>query len=455
MTQPKQKLPPALLRWAVLIIISLAMMGNYYIYDSISPLADMLKAQLGFSDTAIGTLNAIYSIPNIFMVLLGGIIIDRIGIRKAGLIFSILIMLGALITCINGNLWVMASGRLIFGIGAESMIVAVTASVARWFKGKEFSFAFGINLTIARLGSFMALNSPSWAKSFYNSGWQYPLYLAAATGIIALISISLYYFIDRWAEGKYNLPVEGKQDKVELKSMFNFSSSFWFISLLCIVFYSAMFPFQTFAVKFFQHVHHTSRDTGGLLSSILTLAAMIFTPLFGLLSDKVGKRSHLMFLGSLLIVPVYLMMGYGVDMVTLLGLPELVHIKIAFLSIDSLVSPNLLIPMAIMGISFSLIPALMWPSVALVVEPSRLGTAYGLMTMIQNIGLAGFNLLIGFTNDKFLAGENNPSGYIPGMWLFSICGILGMMFALFLKKSAKKGDSINLDKPMKEINASN
>ena len=120
-----------------------------------------------------------------------------------------------------------------------------------------------------------------------------------------------------------------------------------------------------------------------------------------------------------------------------------------------MVSPNLLIPMAMMGISFSLIPALMWPSVALVVEPNRLGTAYGLMTMIQNIGLAGFNLLIGFTNDFFSAGEKHPSGYIPGMWLFSICGILGMIFALFLKKSAKKSNSINLDKPMKEINASN
>jgi MFS family permease len=448
-----KKLPSFLLRWTVLLVISLAMMGNYYIYDSISPLADMLKSQLGFSDTAIGTLNAIYSIPNIFMVLIGGIIIDRIGIRKAGLIFSILIMLGAFITCLKGNIVVMATGRLIFGLGAESMIVAVTASVARWFRGKEFSFAFGINLTIARIGSFMALNSPSWAHGLYEKGWQYPLMLAAATGAIALVSISLYYFIDYWSEKRYDLPKEGKQEKIELKEMFKFSSSFWYICLLCIAFYSAMFPFQTFAVKFFQHVHHTSRDTGGLLSSILTLAAMVFTPLFGLLSDKIGKRSHLMFLGSLLIVPVYLMMGYGTDLVNLLGLPDQIHIQISFLNIDSLVSPNVLFPMAIMGISFSLIPALMWPSVALVVEPSRLGTAYGLMTMIQNIGLAGFNLLIGFSNDVFKASETNPSGYIPGMWLFSLCGILGMFFALLLKRSAKSTGSVNLDKPMKEINS--
>ena len=169
--------PPAIIRWGVLIVISLAMMCNYYIYDSISPLADMLKSQLGYTDTAIGMLNAIYSIPNIFMVLIGGIIIDRIGTKKSALIFTVLIMAGALITCLKGNFYLMVTGRLIFGLGAESMIVAITTSIARWFRGKEFSLAFGINLTVARIGSFMALNSPSWAKDFYEKGWQFPLYI--------------------------------------------------------------------------------------------------------------------------------------------------------------------------------------------------------------------------------------------------------------------------------------
>jgi len=138
--------------------------GQLLYYDSISPLADLLKAQLGFSDSNIGLLNAIYSFPNIIMVLIGGLLIDRIGTKKSVLIFTAFIMLGSLVTALTGNIWLMSAGRLLFGLGAESMIVAITTIIARWFKGKELSFAFGLNLTVARLGSFLALNSPSWEK---------------------------------------------------------------------------------------------------------------------------------------------------------------------------------------------------------------------------------------------------------------------------------------------------
>src|SRR5512136_957146 len=125
--------PPRAFRWAVLVLISLAMFGNYYVYDSISPLADVLKAQLGFSDSNIGLLQAIYSIPNVFMVLIGGIIVDRIGTKRSTLIFGILCLVGAVVTASTARLWLMASGRLIFGLGAESLIVAVTTAIARWF----------------------------------------------------------------------------------------------------------------------------------------------------------------------------------------------------------------------------------------------------------------------------------------------------------------------------------
>ncbi|HEY9123042.1 MAG TPA: MFS transporter [Bacteroidales bacterium] len=450
MSQSNNTGAPFLVRWVILIIISVAMMGNYYIYDSISPLADMLKVQLGFSSTAIGTLNAIYSIPNIFMVLIGGIIIDKIGVRKAGLIFTALIMFGAVITCLKGSLIVMATGRLIFGLGAESMIVAITTSIARWFKGKEFSFAFGINLTVARLGSFLALNSPNWAASFYAKGWQFPLFIAAIAGIAAVICMVVFYFADGIAGKRYHLPKEGNQDKIEWKAIFKFSTSFWFISMLCIVFYSAMFPFQTFAVMFFEHSYNLDNGAGGLLSSMLTLAAMIFTPIFGYLSDLVGRRSLFMIIGSLMIIPLYLMLGYHVDLVSALHLSSTWHVSIKILSIDAFISPNVLIPMFVMGLAFAMIPALMWPSVALVVDNSKLGTAYGLMTMIQNIGLVGFNLLIGVVNDHFQAGAGNPDGYIPGMWLFSMCGVLGIVFSFLLRKSAKTEKGVTLDLPMRK-----
>jgi MFS family permease len=184
-----------------------------------------------------------------------------------------------------------------------------------------------------------------------------------------------------------------------------------------VTFYSADFPFQTFAVKFFIEVHGITREFGGFLSSLLTFFAMIFTPLFGLLADKIGKRALLMMVGSLLLIPVYLIMSYT--------------------------TVNMIIPMALMGISFSLIPAVMWPSVAYIIEESRLGTAYGLMTMIQNIGLAGFNFLIGWVNDL-------SAGYTAGMWIFSSLGFLGLLFAYLLRKQETGNQGHGLELNMEE-----
>lgn len=408
--------PSKLYRWIVLIFISLAMFGNYYIYDSISPLADLLSRQLGFSNSDIGLLNGIYSLPNIFMVLIGGIIIDRLGTRKSTLIFAILCLIGAFFTVLRGDIVTMATGRIIFGLGAESLIVAITTILARWFKSKELSFAFGINLTIARLGSFAALNSPTWAKTLYIN-WQYPLLIALFAGIISVVSVIIYIGLDRKAEKKYTLGQANSTDKVVFTDIFKFNRSFWYITLLCVTFYSAVFPFQTFAVKFFIEVHGITREFGGFLSSLLTFFAMIFTPLFGLLADKIGKRALLMMVGSLLLIPVYLIMSYT--------------------------TVNMIIPMALMGISFSLIPAVMWPSVAYIIEESRLGTAYGLMTMIQNIGLAGFNFLIGWVNDL-------SAGYTAGMWIFSSLGFLGLLFAYLLRKQETGNQGHGLELNMEE-----
>jgi MFS family permease len=453
-----KKEPPALLRWIVLLFISLAMFGNYYIYDSISPLADVLKAQLHYTDSDLGLLQGIYSFPNIIMVLIGGLIIDRIGTKKAALLFSLLVFIGAFVTVLKGNIFLMATGRLIFGLGAESMIVAITTVIAQWFKGKQLSFAFGLNLTVARLGSFLALNSPTWGKHMYEF-WKDPLWISVGAGVISVVTLIIFYLIDTYAQKTYDLGKEGEQDKVILSDVFAFnktrlffgigltvlaiiainfifvdqielllqiviyvlivvfsllnykafSKSYWFIVMLCITFYSAMFPFQTFAIKFFQETHHVTREYAGFLSSLLTLSAMIFTPLFGLFSDLIGRRSLLMMIGSLLIIPVYLLMGYT--------------------------DINLVIPMSIMGIAFSLVPAIMWPSVAIVSDPAKLGTAYGLMTMIQNIGLFGFNIVIGLSNDVSKASAENPGGYHLGMWIFSALGFFGLLFAFLLRKS--------------------
>ena len=211
-----------------------------------------------------------------------------------------------------------------------------------------------------------------------------------------------------------------------------------------------MFPFQTFAIKFFQEAHGTSREVGGNLSSLLTLAAMIFTPLFGLLADKIGKRSLLMMFGSLLIIPVYLIMAYKIDLAAPFGITGAISINIDFADIHSNIPIYLLIPMSMMGIAFSLVPAVLWPSVAIVVEERRLGTAYGLMTMIQNVGLFGFNLLIGYANDVSLASAENPDGYNLGMWIFSILGFLGLLFAFLLRKAEMGSGGFGLEKGFKK-----
>ncbi len=400
--------PPAHYRWSVLVVISLAMFGNYYVYDAVSPIADLLKSQLGFSDKNIGTLNAIYSFPNIIMVLIGGIIIDRIGVKRATMLFGVLCFVGAAITAASGKLAIMATGRLIFGVGAESLIVSVTTALARWFKGKELSFAFGVNLTIARLGSYLALRSPSWAKAAFEN-WQWPLLITVAVGTLCIIGPIIYWAMENQATRRYTMRKPGETDKVTFAYLFGLGRSYWFVVLLCVTFYSAIFPFQTFAIKFFQEAHGTTREYGGDLSAMITLFAMIFTPLFGYLVDRVGKRSLFMMYGSLLLVPVYLMMVYT-------QIP-------------------LRVPMAMMGIAFSLVPAVMWPSVAYIVEEARLGTAYGLMTMIQNIGLFGFNLIIGWANDFSGASATNPAGYALGMWIFSVSGFLGFFFAWCLRKA--------------------
>jgi len=400
--------PPRAFRWIVLVVISLAMFGNYYVYDSISPLADVLKDQLRFSDSDIGLLNAIYSFPNIIMVLIGGIVIDRIGTKKSTFIFAALCMLGAVVTAMTGTLWVMAAGRLIFGIGAESLIVAVTTAIARWFRGKELSFAFGLNLTIARLGSFVALNSPTWAARYYDH-WQGPMVIATTFSTLCIVGAALYWLLEGRAERVYSLGEAGSTDKVVLRDILKFSTSYWFIVALCITFSSGIFPFQTFAVKFFIEAHGTTREEGGFLSSMLTLFAMIGTPLFGLLVDRWGKRSLFMMFASMLLIPVYVIMAYT-------------HV-------------SLYIPMAMMGIAFSLTPAVMWPSVSYVVDQSKLGTAYGLMTLIQNIGLFGFNMIIGWANDFSGASATNPDGYRLGLWIFSCLGFVGLLFAYLLRRS--------------------
>ena len=419
--------PSPLYRWTVLLFISIAMGGNYYMYDSINPLEQIFKDQLGFTSSSFAWLNKSYSLAALATLLIGGIVIDRIGTKKAIAIFGALCLAGAALTAAQGSVTSMVVGRAVLGLGAESMIVAVTAALAKWFKGKELSFAFGINLTIARLASVAADNSPSWAHSaFYPNGdaappsWQHPLFVAVGAGVLCVATSLVYWALEGRAERQYSLGKAGSVDKLEWR-MLRFNPSYWYVVILCFTFYSAIFPFRTFAIEFFTNkilsgmggikateaMRVSALQQAGFFNSLLPLSAMIATPLFGLLVDKVGKRALFMVLGSFLLMPVYLLMAYS--------------------------NVTLFVPVSLMGIAFSLIPAVMWPSVAYIVEQERLGTAYALMTFIQQIGFYLLNDAVGRANDVTHASLANPSGYALGMWIFSILGFVGVTFAILLR----------------------
>ncbi len=424
-TDDRARAPSALYRWVVLFAVSLPMFGNYYIYDSINPLNDIFARQLEFTDTQIGWLYSSYSVAAPFMLLLGVFIVDRMGMRLSMAIFSSLCFLSAAVMVVEGSFPVMVAGRALLGLGAEMLIVAVTASLAKWFRGRELGFAFGINLAIARLASTAADRSPTWARAlFYPDGadgppsWRGPLWLAVAAGALCLAGAAAYWYLEVRAEKRFALGARGAVDKLDVAAVLRLPWAFWCIVGLCVAFYSGIFPFRTFAVKFFMDTRfgmlpeHEAREAASYLNSLLPTASMLATPLFGLLADKLGRRALFMTVGSVLLMPVYLLMMYAP------------------------VSPW--IPIALMGTAFSLVPAVMWPAVPSIVEETRVGSAYALMGLFQQLGLLVMPLLIGRANDHFGAGPANPMGYAPGMWIFSAVGVVGFVFAVLLWREERR-----------------
>jgi MFS family permease len=396
---------PPYYRWAVLVFVSLAMFGNYYPYDAIAPVADLLASQLHFTDEQIGSLYSVYSVAAVLVLLLGGYVVDRYGTKRSIVVFGLICIVASIVTAISPDIRVMLAGRFLLGVGAEPLIVAVTTALAKWFKGRELSFAFGLNLTIARLGSVAADNSPTWAYRYYTN-WQSPLVLAAVITLLCAVGAAANWILEGRAARRYNLGTQEETEKLVLRDLYQFDRGYWFIVGLCVVFYSAIFPFRAFAIKYFIEAHGATREFAGFLNSLLPLSAMFATPLFGLVVDRVGRRALLMVFGSLLLLPAFLLAGYT-------------HL-------------SLFVPVAMLGVSFSLIPAVMWPSVAYIVPQRRLGSAYSLMTLCQQLGVAAVPWLIGRSNDALGAGPANPPGYSGMIWILTALASFGVLFAILL-----------------------
>ena len=394
------------LRWVVLFFMGLAIFGSYYAYDAVSPIADFIIKGMDITRAQYGLLFSYYSLPNFIMVLLGGILLDKIGIRKAGSLFAALCVVGVLMTAGGSTFSMMLWGRFVYGLGSESLIITVSKVLSKWFKGKELALAFGLNLTVARLGTFAALNTSARIQAWSGS-WRMALWISVVIMFISFILFLVYAGLDKSKERFFKTKtVQEAEDKFSVKDIFNFKKSYWYITFLCMTFYSAVFPFTAFSTVFLQEKFDVTAIKGAFFTSLVITGSMIFTPIFGFFVDKIGRRGTMMIIGSLMIIPVHLTLGL------------------------TMMHPA--IPMIVLGISFSLVPAALWPAIPVIVEERRLGTAFGLMTLIQNIGLTAFPWVAGKITD--LSG----GVYTKTMLMFASLGFLGLIFSLMLKVADRK-----------------
>jgi len=400
--------------WALILLSSLAMFGNYYVYDSIAPIADLLESQSGLTARQIGILNGVYSAAPIVMVLIGGLIIDRIGAARTSAIFAGICALGAVTTAAFPTFGGMVVGRFLFGLGSEVMIVGITALFGQWFRHQRLGLMLGLNLSLARGGSFSADMTAKWWPGLFEDGPAGPLWLAAGMAVLSFVFAVVCLALRPPAGAQVE-----RQGAISLRGVRSFGCEYAWMVVLCTAIYSVLLPFRsTFAIQYYQEVQGLSREDAGALNGYVFLAAIFATPLFGWVFDRAGRRAPALFFGSLLMVPVFPLL--------------------AWTEADPRLSNVLL------GLTFSLVPAVLWPSVAQLVEQGRLGTAYGLMTMVQNIGLLAFNLAAGDLNHRFDASQANPGGYTPMLVMFAALSLVSVLAAAVIWWRVSRGRTARL-----------
>jgi MFS family permease len=406
-------------RWWVLALISVVIAGNYYAFDSIAPVADLLRTQRGFSQSQIGMLNAIYALPNIPLSLVGGVLIDRFGAARTSLVAALFCFAGAVLTAIGQPYAMMVLGRLLFGIGEETIFISLLVGVSQWFSGDGAALAMAMFFSTARVGSYGADISPRWASSIYAGGWQPPLVLTAVMTAISLVAAIIYWRIDRYRPAATHSATTA-HEKFRWRDLTRFDRSYWYILGLNVLFASVFFPFRsTFAVVYFQDAKGLSLADAGLINSWVFFTAIFATPIFGFIADRFGRRAMLLAIGAALVPVTFAILGFT--------------------------NWALWISTALMGLSFSLIPAVIWPSTAMLVEPRRLGTAFGLINVLQSLGMGALNLAAGWLNDQAHAGPHHPSGYTPMLWMFGLVSFTAVVatIALWLREAGPHGHGLN------------
>lgn len=438
-------------RWTALLIVSVTMMFGYFFTDVMSPLEPLLTAAkedgglgLGWSSDDYGFFSGAYGYFNVFLLLLffGGIILDKFGIRFTGIMSTILMFAGALIKwwavghqfdgmitlplgigTYSAQVLLASLGFAIYGVGCEICGITVSKVIVKWFTGHELALAMGVQVALARLGTAGALAaSLPLAKAM--GGVSVSVGLGAALLCAGVVVFLVYCMMDKREDASAaavaSEPEEGFKFS-DLKTLVG-TTGFWYVAVLCLMFYAGVFPFLKFATKLMVFKYGVPEGTAGLIPAMLPFGTIFLTPFFGSIYDKYGKGATLMVIGSTLLT--------------------LVHIVFA-LPLGSWVVA--IVMMLVLGIAFGLVPSAMWPSVPKIIPMKLLGTAYALIFYIQNIGLALVPVWIGKVNQANTAVDGSID-YTQTMTIFAGFGVVAIIISLLLLLEDKR-KGYGLQKP--------
>ena len=454
MTQTiKQKLSDSkTARWTALLIVSFTMMCTYFITDVAAPLEELLTKSpadggLGWASNEYGLFSGAYGYINVFLLMLffGGIILDKMGIRFTGLMSCLCMLGGTAIKwyALNGNLTgtvslfgevysvqvlLAALGFAIFGMGAEITGITVTKIIAKWFTGHELALAMGLQVAMARIGTAAAL---ACSLPIANAMGEVsaPVLVGAAMLCIGLVSYLVYCVMDKKLDASGDVAEVANEEEFhfsDLKYIFN-NKGFWLIAILCVLFYSGVFPFLKFATKLMIYKYNVDPELAGLIPAMLPFGTILLTPFFGSLYDRMGKGATLMIIGSVMLTIVHI----------LFALPILNEWWFA------------IGVMILLGIAFSLVPSAMWPAVPKIIPMKQLGSAYAIIFYIQNIGLSMVPVLIGSVIQNYATVETAQGvtyDYTIPMSIFAAFGCVAILVALVLKR-IDKSEGYGLEEP--------
>jgi len=440
-------------RWIALALISSTMFFAYFFVDVVAPLQTLLERDYKWTPEVFGMIGGSEFVLNVFafFLILSGIILDKMGIRftliTAGLTMVIgaslkyyaltegfaqsglAVSLNSFITYIPASAKLAMVGFSIFGIGVEMAGITVSKTIVKWFKGKEMALAMGLEMAVARLGVFAVFRlTPIFAE---NGGPSNSVFMGLAFLCIGFLTFFIYTFMDRKLDKQLGIQNAGSEPEEEfkvsdLKKIFT-NPGFLAIAGLCVLFYSAIFPFQKFATDMLASKLNLDIKTAAAYFSYFPIGAMVLTPFIGYFLDVKGKGASMMLYGAILLTVSHLIFA--------LVPSEIFNVPIAIMTI------------VILGTAFSLVPASMWPSLPKIVEDRYLGSAYGSIFWIQNIGLLAVPVLIGWAlsasnpgvSEQITAGvEGVKYNYTVPELIFASFGVLAFILSIILKRVDKK-----------------